>query len=325
MNSKHAFSIGSMLTPKQVLDFSRSADTNPNIHSIWTPESWGKESFSILGAISQVTKNVNLGTSIVNIYSRSPATIAMGAITLDKLSDYRFILGIGSSTSPLIEGLHGINYEHPLIRMKEYINIIRMFFKSEKVKYVGRTVQVNNFKLSEHSRENIPIYLAAVNVKMINLAASTGDGLILYLIPISEILKSLSQIKTIVPNKPFTKAVAFITSVSNKDPNQANKRASKTLAFYISVGKIYYNYLLGTKYREIVKKISLDYHKFGIDESIKNITPEMLNDFVISGSVNDCINQLKRIRGKGVDIPILQINPVKNSNGNLDYKDFTDI
>lgn len=325
MKNKFAYSVGTILNVKQVIDFSRSVDENENVHSIWTPESWGKESFSLLGAISQVTNRVKLGTSIVNIYSRSPATIAMGAITLDKLSENRFILGIGASTPPLVEGLHGMKYETPLIRIREYVEVIRLLFKTGRVKYVGTTVKVDDFELLEHSKENIPIYLAAVNNKMISLGIDSGDGLILYLKPLSEISEIMFNIKTTIRNKPFTKAVAFITSVSNKNPEKANHRASKTLAFYISVGKIYYNYLLRTNYRELVSKIYSDYHKHGINEAIKNISSDMLNDFVISGTVKECEYKINQIIKKGVDLPILQINPIEDNNADLGYGDFKDL
>jgi alkanesulfonate monooxygenase SsuD/methylene tetrahydromethanopterin reductase-like flavin-dependent oxidoreductase (luciferase family) len=325
MKEKYAYSIGTLLNVKQVIEFSKSVDRNDRVHSIWTPESWGKESFSILGAISQVTNRVKLGTSIINIYSRSPATIAMGAVTLDNLSEKRFILGLGVSTPSLVEGLHGMKYEYPLTRIKEYVDIIRLLFKRGKIELIGKTVRVNGFELLEHSRENIPIYLAAVNSKMISLSVDSGDGFILYLKPLSEIEKIMSRIRTVTSSKSFTKAVAFITSVSNKNPEQANKRASKTLAFYISVGKIYYKYLLGTIYSDSVKKIYSDYHKLGINEAIKNIKPDMLNDFVVSGTVNECEYKIKQIIKKGVDLPILQINPIKDVNGDLEYKDFKDL
>lgn len=325
MKEKFAYSIGTMLNVKQILEFSRSVDENEKVHSIWTPESWGKESFSILGAISQVTSRVKLGTSIVNIYSRSPATIAMGAITLDKLSENRFILGIGASTPALVEGLHGLKYEKPLIRIKEYVDVLRLLFNTGTVKYIGKTVKVDGFELLEHSRQDIPIYLAAVNNKMISQGIDSGDGLILYLKPLSEIAEIMSKIKKTISNKPFTKSVAFITSVSNKSPEKANRRASKTLAFYISVGKFYYKYLLHSIYSDSVKKIYSDYHKLGIDEAIKNITPEMLNDLVISGTVNECEYKIKQIIKKGVDLPILQVNPIGDAIGEEGYGDFKDL
>ena len=325
MKEKIGYSIGSLLELKEILEFASIVDKNENIHSIWAPESWGKEVFSTLGAISQVTNRVKIGTSIVNIYSRSPATIGMGGITLDTLSNRRVILGLGTSTSVLVENLHGIKFEKPLIRMKEYVQSIKLLLKSKYVTYHGQTVNIKNFKLLEHSRDDIPIYVAAVNPGMINMATKYADGIILYLKPKDELKMAINNIKFKNQNQEFMKAFVIITSVSNKDPSLASLRAARTLAFYISVGRIYYESLVKTKYKSTVERIYNDYNKYGLTESMRNITDEMLDDFVIAGSINDCNSQIKRWKKIGIDLPILQMNPVKDNNGNLNYKDFTEL
>ena len=325
MKEKIGYSIGSLLKLKEILEFASIVDKNENIHSIWAPESWGKEVFSTLGAISQVTNRVKIGTSIVNIYSRSPATIGMGGITLDTLSNRRVILGLGTSTSVLVENLHGIKFEKPLIRMKEYVQSIKLLLKSKYVTYHGQTVNIKNFKLLEHSRDDIPIYIAAVNPGMINMATKYADGIILYLKPKDELKMAIDNIKFKNQNQEFMKAFVIITSVCNKDPSLASLRAARTLAFYISVGRIYYESLVKTKYKSTVERIYNDYNKYGLTESMRNITDEMLDDFVIAGSINDCNSQIKRWKKIGIDLPILQMNPVKDNNGNLNYKDFTEL
>jgi 5,10-methylenetetrahydromethanopterin reductase len=325
MKEKIGYSIGSLLELKEILEFASIVDKNENIHSIWAPESWGKEVFSTLGAISQVTNRVKIGTSIVNIYSRSPATIGMGGITLDTLSNRRVILGLGTSTSVLVENLHGIKFEKPLIRMKEYVQSIKLLLKSKYVTYHGQTVNIKNFKLLEHSRDDIPIYVAAVNPGMINMATKYADGIILYLKPKDELKMAINNIKFKNQNQEFMKAFVIITSVSNKDPSLASLGAARTLAFYISVGRIYYESLVKTKYKSTVERIYYDYNKYGLTESMRNITDEMLDDFVIAGSINDCNSQIKRWKKIGIDLPILQMNPVKDNNGNLNYKDFTEL
>ena len=325
MKEKIGYSIGSLLELKEILEFASIVDKNENIHSIWAPESWGKEVFSTLGAVSQVTNRVKIGTSIVNIYSRSPATIGMGGITLDTLSNRRVILGLGTSTSVLVENLHGIKFEKPLIRMKEYVQSIKLLLKSKYVTYHGQTVNIKNFKLLEHSRDDIPIYVAAVNPGMINMATKYADGIILYLKPKAELKMTIDNINSENQNQNFSRALVIITSVSNKDPIKASLRAARTLAFYISVSRIYYDSLLKTKYKSSVEKIYNDYNKYGLVESMRNITDEMLDDFVIAGSINDCNSQLKRWKKIGIDLPILQINPVKDTNGNHNYKDFIEL
>ena len=325
MKEKIAYSIGSLLKSREILEFASIVDKNETVHSIWAPESWGKEVFSVLGAISQVTKRVKIGTSIVNIYSRTPATIAMGGITLDNLSNKRAILGLGTSTPVLVENLHGIKFEKPLVRMKEYIQSIKQLLESNKVNYYGKAVIIRNFKLLEHSRNDIPIYVAAVNPGMIKVATKYADGIILYLKPKAELKMTIDNINSENQNQKFSRAFVIITAVSNKDPVKASLRAARTLAFYISVSRIYYESLLKTKYKSSVERIYNDYNKYGLAESIRNITDEMLDDFVIAGSINDCNSQIKRWKKIGIDLPILQINPVKDTNGNLNYKDFIEL
>jgi alkanesulfonate monooxygenase SsuD/methylene tetrahydromethanopterin reductase-like flavin-dependent oxidoreductase (luciferase family) len=323
-SSKIGFSIGSLLGSKDIIDFSSLADKIENVDSIWTPESWGKEAFSMLGALSQVTERVKLGTSIINVYSRTPATIAMGAISIDELSNNRLIIGLGASTSAIIENLHGIRYKEPLLRMKEYIQSLRSLLKSdEKTNYNGKIIKIKNFAILEKSRGNIPIYIAAVNKKMIELGFKYADGILLYLRPYDEIRDILNYFN---PKSNFTKCLVLITSVSNKDPQKARERVAKTLAFYLAVGKVYYNFLLTTTFKREAEEIFKEYHTHGIIRASQNVTTKMLDEFTIYGSINDCKDQIKRFKNLGIDLPILQINPTKDVNsGQLIYKDFLEL
>jgi alkanesulfonate monooxygenase SsuD/methylene tetrahydromethanopterin reductase-like flavin-dependent oxidoreductase (luciferase family) len=322
MEKKIGFSIGSLLQTKNVVEFSSTIDKLEHIDSIWVPESWGKEAFSTLGAISQVTSNVKLGTSIINIYSRTPATIAMGAISIDKLSNNRMIIGLGASTAAIVENLHGLKYSDPLERMKEYIQSIRSLIHSdEKTSYSGNIVKINNFKILENTGTQIPIYIAAVNKKMINIGLKFADGLLFYLRPMNEIKNLIHDLK----EKKTHLSLVLITSVSNKEPQKAKKRAAKTLAFYIAVGKGYYDFLSRTEFKVEVDKIYKDYHNHGVERSIENIPTKMLDNLVVYGSVNDCNYQIKKFIDTGIDLPILQINPIENKNGQLNYKDFLEL
>jgi alkanesulfonate monooxygenase SsuD/methylene tetrahydromethanopterin reductase-like flavin-dependent oxidoreductase (luciferase family) len=322
MKVKIGFSIGSLLQTKNVVDFSSRVDKLEHIDSIWVPESWGKEAFSTLGAISQVTSNVKLGTSIINIYSRTPATIAMGAISIDKLSNNRMIIGLGASTAAIVENLHGLKYSDPLERMKEYIQSIRsLIYSQEKTSYSGNIVKINNFKILENTGTQIPIYIAAVNKKMINIGLKFADGLLFYLRPMNEIKNLIYDLK----EKKTHLSLVLITSVSNKEPQKAKKRAAKTLAFYISVGKGYYDFLSKTEFKVEVDKIYKDYHNHGIERSIENIPTKMLDNLVVYGSVNDCNYQIKSFIDTGIDLPILQINPIEDKNGQLNYMDFLEL
>src|SRR5262249_1556108 len=168
---KIGYSLGPLLSMDEVLIIAKLADEAGFVDSIWVPESWGRDAFSTLGAISQVTRKIRLGSSIVNVYSRTPATVAMGAVTIDKLSDKRTVLGIGTSTPELVTGWHGMEFKEPLERTREYIECLRIILSSQRANYSGRHFRINNFKILEPlARNTLPIYLGAVNQKMIDLA-----------------------------------------------------------------------------------------------------------------------------------------------------------
>ena len=133
-----ACSLGSLLSVNQVLKCSEII-SKTNVDTIWIPETWGMENFSMLTAVSNKTTTQKIGSSIINIYSRSPALIAMGAATVDTLSNERLILGLGTSSLPVVETFHGYKFEKPVQRMKEYVEIIRLILSGKQVNIAVKT------------------------------------------------------------------------------------------------------------------------------------------------------------------------------------------
>jgi 5,10-methylenetetrahydromethanopterin reductase len=317
---KIAYNPGTLLSMEEVLLFAKLADDRKNVDSLWVPESWGREAFASLGALSQITKKVNLGTSIVGVYTRTPAAIAMAATTLDVLSNNRTILGLGVSTPSLVEDWHGTKFERPICRMREYIECLRLMMKGEKVYYSGTFFNVKNFKLSyKPKRQKIPIFVGAVNKHMISLACDLADGILLYLRPIEELRKTVSLIKsrTRKKHKDFEIASVFIGAVSNKEPEKARERAAKTLAFYIAVGKYYNRFLSDNGFQIDVEQITSEYHRNGLDIASKFVSDKMLNSVTVSGNSEQCIRSLGKFLSAGISLPIIQVNPVGNTESSI--------
>lgn len=317
---KIAYNPGTLLSMEEVLLFAKLADDRKNVESLWVPESWGREAFASLGALSQITKKVNLGTSIVGVYTRTPAAIAMAATTLDVLSNNRTILGLGVSTPSLVEDWHGTKFERPICRMREYIECLRLMMKGEKVYYSGTFFNVKNFKLSyKPKRQKIPIFVAAVNKHMISLACDLADGILLYLRPMEELRKTVSLIKsrTRKKHKDFEIASVFIGAVSNKEPEKARERAAKTLAFYIAVGKYYNRFLSDNGFQNDVKQITSEYHRNGLDIASKFVSDKMLNSLTVSGNSEQCIRSVEKFLSAGISLPIIQVNPVGNTESSI--------
>ena len=303
-----ACSLGSLLSLEQVIECTKMI-SETNIDSIWIPETWGMENFSMLGAVSSETKSQKIGSSIINIYSRSPSTISMGAATTDILSNGRLILGLGTSSVPIVEDFHGNEFETPVQRMREYVEIIRLSLSKKQINYSGKIFNLKNFTLLiKPKRQSIPIYLAAINQRMVNLAWELGDGVIFYLRPLDEMKKTISKMQT---ERKIDVACQIITCISNNS-EEAIQRAKKTLAFYISVGKVYREFLAKNGFENETNNIFEEFKKSGFKSNHELITDSMLNSLCISGSPEEVKVQLEKFRDTGINLPIIQFNPIGN-------------
>ena len=305
-----SYSLGSLLSIEEVLECSRKLnEIKPEVE--WIPETWGMENFSMLGLASKENTFSKIGSSIINIYSRSPSLIAMGASTIDTISNGRLILGLGTSSVPIVENFHGNSFDMPVQRMKEYVEIIRLALQGEKINYSGKIFTLKDFSLlTKPIRKEIPIYLAAINQKMVEMTWDIADGVIFYLRPKSEMKETISKMQK---KKKIDTTLQIITCI-HEDEEKARNRAKKTLSFYIAVGKIYREFLQSTGYSNEVKIINEEYEKNGLD-SLQELIPEkMLDDLCIAGTPATAIKKLDAFRDVGIDLPIIQFNPIGNVN-----------
>lgn len=301
-------SLGSLLSVDQVLECSQVI-SKTSLDSIWIPETWGMENFSMLSAVSNTTTSQQIGSSIINIYSRSPTTIAMGAATVDVLSNGRLILGLGTSSIPIVETFHGYKFENPLQRMSEYLEIIRLALSGRQINYSGNFFNLKNFTLLiKPKRKSIPIYVAAINKKMIDFAWDQGDGVIFYLRPLQEMKQTISRMQS---KKKIDVTCQIITCIA-EDSELAIERAKKTLAFYVSVGKIYREFLFKNGFKNEVNNILEEFNKSGFKNNHKEVTDSMLYSLCIAGTPDESKKQLKKFQDTGMNLPIIQFNPVGN-------------
>ncbi|MCA2210769.1 MULTISPECIES: LLM class F420-dependent oxidoreductase [Nocardia] len=155
---------------------------------VFVPEAYSFDAVSALGFLAARTERVQLASGILQLYTRTPSLTAMTAAGLDFVSDGRFILGIGASGPQVIEGFHGVPYDAPIGRTRELIEICRKVWRREKLNYQGKYYQIplpadrgtglgKELKLINHPvRENIPVLLAALGPKNVELAAELAEG-----------------------------------------------------------------------------------------------------------------------------------------------------
>ena len=171
------------LTASQQLELVLEAE-RLGYDSVWTAEAYGSDAATILAWLAQATTRIKLGSAIFQMPGRSAAMTAMTAATIDQLSDGRMLLGIGTSGPQVAEGWHGQRFARQLQRTREYIAVVEMALRRERVVFDGETLTLplpdgpgKALKLTiSPVQEKIPIYIAAIGPKNTTLAAEISDG-----------------------------------------------------------------------------------------------------------------------------------------------------
>ncbi len=157
-------------------------------HSCWSAEAYGSDAVSTIAWVAAQTKRIGVGTAIMQIPARTPSLAATTALTIDQLSGGRFLLGLGVSGPQVVEGWHGVAFGKPLVRTREYVEIVREVWRRERpLTFKGEYYQIpyagpdatglgKPLKSILHGRADIPIYLAAIGPRNVALAAEIADG-----------------------------------------------------------------------------------------------------------------------------------------------------
>lgn len=215
--------------------------------SLWTAEAYGSDALTPLAWLGALTSRIKLGSGIMQMSARVPAMTAMTAATLDLLSGGRVLLGLGVSGPQVVEGWHGQPYGKPLVRTREYVEIVRAIWqRKEPLTYSGAEYHIpieggtglgKPLTLTIHPlRERIPIYLAALGPKNVELAGEIADGwLPVFYSPAREAAQ-LAALNTGLAKRTASEPFDIAPSVSvvlGDDVAACRERVKPTLALYI--------------------------------------------------------------------------------------------
>lgn len=166
---------------RELVDYVQEAE-RLGVDSAWSAEAWGTDAATSLAYLAGQTSRIRLGTGIMQISARTPSMTAMTALSLYHMSAGRFCLGLGVSGPQVVEGLQGVDYRAPLTRLKETVDIVRMGFRGEKLRYEGRVHHLPRpggegkaIKLDFPPTE-IPIFLATLGPKALEYTGASADG-----------------------------------------------------------------------------------------------------------------------------------------------------
>jgi alkanesulfonate monooxygenase SsuD/methylene tetrahydromethanopterin reductase-like flavin-dependent oxidoreductase (luciferase family) len=156
---------------------------------VWIIETNDRDAFAVAAEMALATDRITIGTNIVSVFTRTPSLLAMAAFTLDEISDGRFILGIGPGGTEIVRDGHGVPFSKPLTRVRESIEVIRALLPGDRLTYEGSQFKIKDgFRLRVGARNpEMPIFISALNPKMLELSGEKADGVILSHAPVEAV------------------------------------------------------------------------------------------------------------------------------------------
>jgi F420-dependent oxidoreductase-like protein len=270
-------------------------------------ESWGEDAFTSLAQLAAVTSRIRIGTSIVPVFARTPANVAMTALNMDRMSEGRFFLGLGTSGRLVVEDLHGETFSKPLTRMREYIAIIRKALRGERLDHAGEFFHTQRFRLRlQPYRAHLPIYIASLSPASLRLTGELADGwLPIYLSP-SRLAPALADLKAGAEAAGRSlEDIAFSPQVSiyvTDNIDAAIDRERPHIAFYIGgMGVFYHQYMHRIGFGAEADRIRDAYLARERERAAQLVTDDMVHAMTILGNPQQCLDQMQTYFDAGVD------------------------
>jgi F420-dependent oxidoreductase-like protein len=289
------------------------------VDSAWVAEAWGRDAFTLLAELALKTKHIGLGTAIVNVFSRSAAVLAMTAASLDELSGGRMALGLGSSGANVIEHWHGVAFDKPLTRLREYVQIINRIVAGRRLIHKGDVFNLRRgFRLDmEPVRSHIPIFIAALSPRSIEQAGEVADGWIPIYWPKDRLREGIDQLMkgaeragrqrnelTVAPS------IGVYVIGEGDDSEDVRRRARQPIALYVGrMGVFYYQMLQRMGFEPEVAAIRAAWDSRDPSGAAAAVSDRMLDATAVVGSLEECREKLDEWRASGGDLPIINLPP----------------
>ncbi len=297
----------------EVVALARAAEER-GFEAIFVPEAWGRDAFVTLGALARVTERIGLGTGIVNVYSRTPALLAMAAITLDELSSGRAILGLGTSGQRVVEGWHGVPMARPLRRLRDTTEAVRAIVRGSRRGYTGETVSVApGFVVAlVRPRDSIPIFHASLTPRAVRRSAEVADGWLPYLTSPETLRADLAAVGDVLraagrERASFTVA-PYLPVLVSEDERAARAVVRRHLAFYIGgMGRFYRETIARHGFAAEAEQVRRLWEARQRDEAVDAVTDAVVDAFAVVGDARRCRARLDDYRAAGADLPVVAL------------------
>src|SRR5947199_3894431 len=286
------------MTWRQILDAAVLAE-ELGYSCVTMGESWGEDALTSLAQLAAVTSRIRVGSSIVPVFARSPANLAMTVLNLDRMSEGRFFLGLGTSGQLVVEDLHGEKFRKPLTRMREYIDIIRKAARGERLDHEGEFFHTQRFRLRlTPYRPNLPIYIAALSPPSLRLTGELADGWLPIFLAPSRMPAAVAELKAGAEEAGRSlRDIAMSPQVSiyiTDDIATARDRERPHIAFYIGgMGVFYHQYMHRIGFGAEADRVLQAFQARDRDGAARLVTDEMVDAMSIIGTPRQCRDRMQ--------------------------------
>lgn len=305
-----------MLWPAPGLDagFARGAwAEQAGYDDLWLADAEGlQDPIALAAALGVATTRIRLCTGVVPVFNRPPPVLATGVVAAEQRAPGRFVLGLGSSTSNMVDRWYGLPFARPLTRVRETVVLLRQIFNGEKTNFNGSTVRSQGFRLLDLPSRPVPIHLGALGPKMLQLAGEIADGVVLNdFTPPDRLSWALDQIDTgakrggrRVEDLEIVKRRAVLLAENDAEAQNALEFFRHYLSFYGSASA-YQEIMLQLGYRDAVEELRAGYAARDRDRTLRAIGDAMVARIFTFGPAAQWRARLRADYASGIDTVII--------------------
>ncbi len=276
--------------------------------SVSIGETAGRNVPLVLSVLAERTDEIGITDDVLSPFARSPALLGQTAVTLQEVSDGRFRLRLGASSPALTERWHGVDFDRPLRRVREAIEIVRQVQAGERLSYDGEIFSPDGLKLEcEPPEEPAPVDVAALGPKATELAGRFADGWVPQLLPYEQLearLEDLARGAELGDRDPDELRVApLLRCCALEDGERAREYARSQLAFMIAIyGPYYRGAIADAGWPDLAETVRERWHESGRTAAVEAITDDLLEEVVAAGTPAEARAQVERFESiDGVD------------------------
>ncbi len=277
--------------------------------TVWVNEINSTDAVTTMALLASHTERVKIASGIIPVQTRTPVVLGMTAASLGSLAPGRIGLGLGVSSRIIIGQWHGIPFEKPMARLREAVTIIRKILAGERVSFEGEFYRLKNFRLAvSPPSQPIPIYLAALGPRMLELAGEIADGVVLNFVPPEAIPRSIGQLEIGARRAGRSldgfEIAAFIRASVGDDVEAARQWLARELTGYAIVDS-YIRFFTACGFGDEVEAVNRCWQAGDRSGAVREISPRFLDAMGIVGPADFCRQRIKDYANAGLTQPLV--------------------